>query len=163
MLITTTFVFSLKANLNVGIPSAIWAITPLFVAFLEWVVKRTPLRMHHIVGMTLMLLGAVTTSLSQVLISTPTTNLASNLGANSEEFKQEVSQGEVNELLPIYVPILISFSLPITFSLFIYYIVYSITTLRVFSMSWTFAYYLIFSSVLGIASIVKFSTDPDFF
>lgn len=105
--------------------------------------------------MFLMLSGAVVTSLSGVVYP-PITETTSTLTNSTSEIEE-------TDLLPIYVPIMVSFLMPITCAFFTVFIRYSFNTLQVTANAWTFGYSFIFNLVIVIAGIIKFSVDPDYF
>jgi len=51
------------ADINVGVVSIIWSLTPLMVACMEYFMMGTKLRYYYFVGMILMLISAVLLSL----------------------------------------------------------------------------------------------------
>ena len=62
-----TFSLSLKADLNAGVATSIWATLPFFAAVVEYFVYKTPLKCYQIIGMTIMLVSACLVSLSEVV------------------------------------------------------------------------------------------------
>lgn len=54
-----TMFYAHLSNINVGVVTTIWSVQPLIAAFLDWVFYRQRLGFNHIVGMLLIILGAV--------------------------------------------------------------------------------------------------------
>lgn len=81
MSINATFIYANKADLNVGIPSAIWAINPFFTALLEYIFKKVPIKPYHMVGMSIMTVSAVVISISDVVIPSDKKSAANIDGA----------------------------------------------------------------------------------
>lgn len=103
--------------------------------------------------MAVMVVSAVIVSLSGVFIT----------DAGSDLTEENTQIDEESKTWPIYVPILVSFSMPITCAFFILFIKRSMIKLKLDSNNWVFAYNLIFSIAFAIASIIKFVIDPSFF
>ena len=59
-----TFYNALKADLNVGVISGIWAINPLFLAILDYILFDTRLTNRHIIGILCLIISATMVSLS---------------------------------------------------------------------------------------------------
>lgn len=54
-----TMYFSHMSGVNVGVITTIWSVQPLIAALLDFVIYRQLLGFHHVVGMVLVILGAV--------------------------------------------------------------------------------------------------------
>lgn len=65
--IFVTIWFANLAKLNIGVVLVIWAITPLMVAFLDFVIFRQRLFLYHLIGMLLMVACAVLLGLKSYL------------------------------------------------------------------------------------------------
>ena len=66
--LSTSYSFKLcsEANLNIGVSQAIWAINPFLIALLDWLIYGMQLKVHHILGMSVMILCFVSISLSKL-------------------------------------------------------------------------------------------------
>ena len=64
--ICMTFLYSKRANLNIGIPSSLWAINPFLVACMDRIINGTPLKFYQLFGMGWMMVAAVIISLSNL-------------------------------------------------------------------------------------------------
>lgn len=152
-----TFTCSNRAQINVGIPTAIWAINPFFTACLDYLFTRTPLKRYQIVGMAIMLAGAATISLSQVFMK------PNDASIESKTQYDEYGGFSEKKRMPVVVPIMVAFLMPIVCSFFILFIKDTFVSIRPTPMNWTFAYNLIFSLILTVAGILKFCLEPGFF
>lgn len=56
-----------KADLNIGISQAIWAINPFFISILERLVYNVAFNYKHVYGMSALVLCAICVSLSDVV------------------------------------------------------------------------------------------------
>lgn len=54
-----TMYFSHLSGINVGVITTIWSVQPLIAAILDWVFYRQVLGLNHLIGMILIILGAV--------------------------------------------------------------------------------------------------------
>lgn len=54
-----TMYYSHMSDINVGVITTIWSVQPLIAAFLDWIFYRQRLGLNHIIGMILVILGAV--------------------------------------------------------------------------------------------------------
>ena len=54
-----TMYFSHMSGINVGVITTIWSVQPLIAAIIDWIVYRQQLGFHHIIGMILVILGAI--------------------------------------------------------------------------------------------------------
>ena len=77
------FTVSHKADLNIGIAQAIWSVSPFFIALLEWLCYGMRLQVHHIIGMSVMILCVVAVALSN--LTTESTDPNQLLDENLEQ------------------------------------------------------------------------------
>lgn len=56
-----------KANLNPGVITAMWSITPLWMALTDWLVFSIRLKYHHYIGMTCMIICTLVLALSDLM------------------------------------------------------------------------------------------------
>ena len=54
-----TMYYSHMSGVNVGVITTIWSVQPLIAAFFDWVLYKQMLGFHHVLGMILVILGAV--------------------------------------------------------------------------------------------------------
>lgn len=59
---------SLLADMNIGIVSVLWSITPLIVAVFEYVIYRFKLSRNYLIGMFMMVVSAVVLSLNTLIL-----------------------------------------------------------------------------------------------
>ena len=64
---TLTFTLSRAAGLNSGIAISIWALLPVFAAVIEYFTYKTPLRIHQLIGILVMFVGAAMVSCSDIV------------------------------------------------------------------------------------------------
>ena len=83
LVINFCFTISHKANLNIGIAQAIWSVSPFFIALLEWLCYGMRLQVHHIIGMSVMILCVAAVALSN--LTTVSTDYNQLLDENSEQ------------------------------------------------------------------------------
>lgn len=146
--INTTFLFSKRAGLNIGIATSIWSITPFVSAVLDWFINKTELKKYHLLGMTLMMVGALMMSLSNLLPSKDSTS--------DDDL-------EVEKPIPVIIPLLISASMPITCGAYTIFTRYATVTLKMDSQSWTYGFTLIYTGVFLLAGIINFIINPSEF
>lgn len=91
-----TLYYSNLANLNGGIATSIWQMTPVIVGVLDYLMFDTKLKPHQTVGVGIMIVSMVLISLKDVIYS-----------------KQAVNPG----IVPTFVPILFSVFCPIAFAM----------------------------------------------
>ena len=104
--VTYTFKFSIQANLNIGIAESIWSMTPFLSALLDWAIFRKRLQKYHVVGICFMISCAALVSISQLFITTKQTVIS------------ESGEETVDDVMPIYIPILCSMMMPVFCSVF---------------------------------------------
>ena len=71
MVISFNMKLSLKADLNIGLCVAIWAINPFFAALADLIIYRIGLKLNHIIGMLFLVVCGVLISLSSMVMSEP--------------------------------------------------------------------------------------------
>lgn len=60
-----TFMVSLKANLNIGIATSIWAVSPFFSAMIDFLLFKKSLLTSHLIGIFFMLSCALMSAFSE--------------------------------------------------------------------------------------------------
>ena len=142
MSIIFTFDLAKKANLNIGIVSALWSLCPFGTALLDWIIYRVLPLKSHLVGMLSLMCCAVLVSLSG-LLTTPTI--------------------ETEATVDVYVPVLCSLTLvPIV----AFYILFSkeVTDKQgVNPNDWTCAYSLVVFMPLQVLGLCWWVQDPESF
>jgi len=63
-----TFYYAKLANINVGIIATIWAINPLYMAILDYIVNAQKLTSKHLIGMVCLISCTLLISFSSVII-----------------------------------------------------------------------------------------------
>jgi multidrug transporter EmrE-like cation transporter len=92
-IVSTTVHLAMKAGLNIGIVTTIWAINPFTSALMDYLIYRTALYTHHWLGMFCLIACAIMISFS-----------------TAEEKVLDPTEGYK---VPAYLPILCSFAMPI--------------------------------------------------
>lgn len=135
--INTTFYFCGRAALNIGIAETVWGFTPFLTAILEFLIYKTKIQTHHIIGIFCMLAAATCISLSQL-------------------FTHKVAVNSEAATIPIIIPVLVSFSMPLVccnFGIFTRYVFSKKITANDFS----FGYFVVGKGFFFLASLVYFS------
>jgi drug/metabolite transporter (DMT)-like permease len=146
--VSVTLDLALRANLNIGIVTTIWAINPFTSALMDWIIYGDVLKLHHWFGMILLVICAVLISLSSLV---------------TEEDSIESEDGKIKVLIPAYIPILMSFCMPIICTFHAAMQKYVTTDLGMSPSDFTYASFLLASICLLIASVVFFIIDEDLF
>lgn len=139
--ITYTFKFCALAGLNIGVAQTIWCFSPALTSLLEFCIYGSRLRAYHYVGLLAMFLAGSFISLSNLF----------------EE--ASVAADPVNPV-PIYVPVLVSMTLPVIFATFGMYTKFVFGTKKISAMDFTFGYFLIVKGIAFIVSIWYFQSEP---
>ena len=139
--INTTFYFCGRSGLNIGIAETVWGFTPFFAGVLEFLFYKTRLQTHHIVGIICMLCAASLISLSQL-------------------FRQQHSDSAVQYTVPIIVPVMVSFSMPVVCSSFSMFTKYSCGIKGITAYDYTFGYCIVAKGFFFIASLIHFTYEP---
>jgi len=158
MAINETFIYAVKADLNVGIPSAIWAINPFFTALLEYVFRKVPIKTFHFVGMSIMMISAVMMAVSNLAVPPKVEEISISINGT-----ETITTEDDDDRIPVYIPILIAFIMPVISAVFSIQINYVICDLKIDPWNWAFGYNIIYSGICLIAGIIKFSLDPSYF
>jgi multidrug transporter EmrE-like cation transporter len=64
LIVTFTLKLAIMADLNTGIVITIWAINPFTSALMDFFIYRSPLKMHHLIGMVFLIMCAIFVSVS---------------------------------------------------------------------------------------------------
>lgn len=136
--INTTFYFCGKAVLNFGIAETIWGFTPFLTAILEFLIYKTKIQLHSVIGILCMLVAATSISLSQL-------------------FMHETDPSRVGEI-PILIPILVSFSMPLVCSNFGMFTKY-VYKRGINANDFTFGYLLMAKGFFFLASLVFYARN----
>ncbi len=92
-----TFGLCLEANLNAGIVSTIWAVTPLYGAVLDYLFFGQRLSTRHIVGVFTLIACAASISLANVIAAEP--------GAEKPA-REPTVEGWVPVVIAVFTPLL---------------------------------------------------------
>jgi len=98
-----TFHYAIRADINVGVISTVWAINPLFLAVLDFLIYKQQLTKKHLLGMISLVLCAVCISLSRVV--------------QPDTAHGSIKIYEESERVPAWIPTLFSVITPIGFAI----------------------------------------------
>jgi hypothetical protein len=130
MTIVFTFDLSIRAGLNIGISTSIWAINPFLTAMLDRFLHKTQIQTYQMVGMLTLCLCGILVSLSEFVTTTPESEL--NRDPNAP---------------PIYLAVLMSFLMPVICCIQAVLEKYVVLRMGVTSSDWCFGYW----GLLGLA------------
>ena len=139
--ITATFLTCQYAQLNAGIAQTIWGFTPFLSSILDYCMYGTKLLNYQIGGLACMITAGALISLSHVFAEAPSSN-------ESEE---------ESDLLPIFLPVLVSCSMPIICSGFGVFTRWVFTKTTMASDDLTFGYFLVYKGLAVLVQPVYFS------
>lgn len=145
--VSCTLDLALRAGVNIGIVTTIWAINPFTSALMDWIIYGVALKAHHWFGMFGLVLCAALISLSSMF-------------TENEIIRED---GEVQILIPAYIPILMSFVMPTVCTFHAAMQKFVTTELHMLASDFTYASYLVSSILLLIASIFAFKADEELF
>jgi len=117
-------------------------------AFLDYMKNGEVLLAYHIWGMAALVICAVCISMSNFLVV-------------QDESTAVVAEAVESTTVPVYVPILVSFTMPTICSFFMLITKHVTNDLNMSSNDWTFGFFFAYSIVLQIGSIAYFCMQPD--
>ena len=108
-----TFYYCHRAGLNIGIAESIWAVAPFMCALADWIIYGRRLQKNHVVGMVFMVTCALLISCSELI-------MGSIQEKSVADDSTPLDTGAIleSERVPVYVPILISATMPIEIALY---------------------------------------------
>jgi drug/metabolite transporter (DMT)-like permease len=137
--ITATFLTCQYAQLNAGIAQTIWGFTPFLSSILDYCMYGTKLLNYQIGGLACMITAGALISLSNVFAEAP---------SDPDE-----------DLLPIYIPVLVSCTMPIICSGFGVFTRWVFTRTTMASDDLTFGYFLVYKGLAVLYQPVYFSSN----
>ncbi len=140
--INTTFYFCGQSGLNIGIAETVWGFTPFFAGVLEFLFFKTRLETHHILGIICMFCAASLISLSQLF-------------RNSHS-----NDSSVEYTVPIIVPVMVSFSMPVVCSSFSMFTKFACGIKGISGQDYTFGYCIVAKGFFFIGSLFHFANQP---
>ena len=137
------FKISRQAGLNIGVTTAIWSITPFFVAFIERVFFKVSIGLYQIIGMLLIVIMTVLISLSDLF------------GPDAKEEKIDTTK---KQSTPIYVAVLYAFIFPVVATCFTVSVKY-IKILKMSANDWILGYNFAWGLVVSIMALAYWQKD----
>ena len=98
-----TIYFSVLADVNTGIITSIWSVTPFFMSLADYLFFGVTLKYNHIIGITLIVVCILLLSLRNVIIPA--------------ELEETTSQSLINQPVSILIPLAFAICTPICFTL----------------------------------------------
>ena len=138
-----TIYFAVAADLNAGVITTIWSVTPFFVALADFMVFGVRLKTYHIVGIALVVLSTIMLSLMKII---------------DPDFSEDVDTPVTEtgkQIVPTIVPVLFGILTPVFFSM------YGMVFKHFTSDRIGFKHYnLIFSTVIFVNTIILLTVIP---
>ena len=136
--------FARRADLNIGIVTAVWSLTPFFIAVFDKIIYGSKIKFYHILGMLLVVVMAL-------IISLP------------NHTEKTVVKAEMTDLTPTYQAVLLGLMFPVFTSAWTLLVKYVNRTVRLEQNDWMFAYNLILGVFLTTIGIFSFYRDEETF
>jgi drug/metabolite transporter (DMT)-like permease len=99
-----TLYFSLKADVNPGLTTSIWSVTPFFMSLADFIIFGNRLKRNHYIGITLIMLCVILLGLRDVL-------------EPKDSVDTEIQKESTEPTVPVIVPITFGLLTPICFTL----------------------------------------------
>ena len=103
-MVVITLYLSARAEVNAGLITSIWSVTPFCFSVAERLLYKTELKVYHFIGILLIMICSVLLSLTSVIYPAP-------LGA-----KSETAVLSLHQKLPPYVPVIFGILTPVVFT-----------------------------------------------
>lgn len=132
-----TIYFAVAADVNVGVITTIWSITPFFLALADYLLFNVRLGSHHYIGITLIVISTILISLIKVI---------------DPDF---VKSTEVVKTVPTIIPVCFGLFTPVFFTIFGMTIKH-LTQERIGFITWN----LSFNSILVMNTIMLIIVLP---
>lgn len=137
-----TIYFAVAADLNAGVITTIWSVTPFFMATADYFVYGVKLRAYHIIGISLIVLSTILLSLMKIIDPDFT-----------EEAISAIPVGK--NVVPIIVPVLFGLLTPVFFTIYGVYFKHLISERVGFV-----PYNLMFGTVIFVCTILLLIVIP---
>ena len=98
-----TIYFAVAADLNAGVITTIWSVTPFFCAFADYLLFNERLRIHHFIGISCIVLCTLLLSLIKVI--------------DPEIVLEAITLDSAPSLIPTYIPVLMGIFVPVVFTI----------------------------------------------